>query len=655
MLILLIIGLASSQQCPSFSCQSTSSTQCVYNQNNMQWVYPCASDYYCNITSLSTPSYCSPQNFSSTRYPGDLCSLPLQCTSGSCVSGICSGPGNGESCTVQSGCLPGFYCDGSVCTSQLKPGSSCTEDYQCINSAFCNLNICVAYWTLTSGEVTEAPVNGLSMGCKSGAAISSGSGFICGSADTSELLPSACTLGSKCTSSTGQFTQDCVCGYNPSGSAYCPLFAGDPQVQSALTSSAAVLKVNSVCNTYSRFSLNCFSTNSTLLPDFLNFALNFTLIYDGFYPLIQKTQSCVNSVFNSDYYELTNAYKTLNQEECPASYCTNYTSYWAPGQCVLAREDLNNGVLETLLYSKSCPLGQVCDTTYSAFANASCIDIPSAKGYPGDFCNFTYQCYSNLCQFNSCLGIRDGEICVNAYDCMPGFFCNQTSLVCQALRKRQQSCAETYQCGTTLICNFQTCVPYYSVMNQGITNVYSNGFSQACASGFAVPYNDQFICANPPISASVNTCKNPGDLCYDSSGIYPNVCQCGIGASNSIYCPPFQGDEFLQNAITYQMALMQWNQMCNTFSRFSETCFLRNQEYLGTYYYYITNLTVYNNYPQLVNTQSCLESTYLYGAYMDQINLVIWENNQNNNPGNNVGSFAGCVSVAFYLILASNF
>ena len=489
------------------------------------------------------------------------------------------------------------------------------------------------------------------MACKTGAASFNGSGYYCANNDVSASLPMTCKVGSTCKSLTGTFTSSCTCGYNNNATAFCPLFSGDPQVQSALSASVAVFNGNSVCNTYSRFNLNCYINYPSLLPAFLNFALNFSLIYNYAYPLIQNSQNCITAALLPDYYEILNAYNNLNQQTCPAYYCTNYTSYWQPNQCVVSRKDILNGLLIDTQYSNPCPTGYFCNVS-STTSNSTCVPIIQTLGYPGDFCNFSSQCYSNMCQNNFCLGIRQGEQCQNFYDCMPGFFCNQTSLICQILRKKQQNCDFWYECSNNLVCSLGVCINYFSLPNGAITNLYSNGYSEACYSGFAVSSNNNlYTCVNAPISGS-NICYNIGQLCYDSSHTYSKPCQCGLGASNSLYCPSFEGDSYLQNAIANLNNLMMWNQMCNTASRISEACFLRNSYYLGIYYYFATNFTVYQNYSALKNTPVCLEEVYLYETFEDQVKLQNWENSQN-NPGDNDDSFAVFLKIVGFVYFLS--
>ena len=395
------------------------------------------------------------------------------------------------------------------------------------------------------------------MGCKSGAAISDGNGgYACATPDVSISLPTKCLPGSKCSSKTGQYSQPCVCGNNPTGTSYCPLFAGDPQVQSALSASVSVLSNNSICNTFSRFSLNCFA-NEPELSNFLQFALNFTLIYNGYYPLVQKSLACVNLTLNSNYYALVNAYQSLNIKTCPSYSCTSYYSYWEPNQCVLTRDDILNGVITTIQYSRDCPTGYYCNTTSFALSNASCVPLLSALGYPGDYCKFEFQCYSNRCQDNFCLGIREGELCKNPYDCMPSFFCNQTSFICQALKRKAQSCNFTYECSNSLLCNLGSCINYFSLLNLQYTSIYNNGLSEACMSGFAISIGPTlYVCTNPPVSSRINTCKNIGDKCYDSTGKNARDCQCSIGSSSTLNCPSFEGDSYLQNAIVNLNSLL---------------------------------------------------------------------------------------------------
>ena len=76
-------------------------------------------------------------------------------------------------------------------------------------------------------------------------------------------------------------------------------------------------------------------------------------------------------------------------------------------------------------------------------------------------------------------------------------------------------------------------------------------------SGFAISIGPTlYVCTNPPVSSRINTCKNIGDKCYDSTGKNARDCQCSIGSSSTLNCPSFEGDSYLQNAIVNLNSLL---------------------------------------------------------------------------------------------------
>ncbi|OMJ72911.1 hypothetical protein SteCoe_28528 [Stentor coeruleus] len=642
MLILLLLATVSSEICTPVECGDLPSNQCFMYKNNLAQVSSCDPNQVCNITSLSSPINVTCTDLQTpTRYPGDLCSYNSQCTSGLCSDKICSGPGFQQPCTVEIGCSPGFYCLNNLCQNQVRIGGLCMSDTDCVNNALCNLGKCIQYWSLVNNEPTIAPINSLSLACKSGAAKLTISGYTCSPAEDSESLETTCDIGSLCYSSSKTYSSPCVCGKNTYGQGYCPLFSGDSQVQSAIIDSSLVFKNNSLCGSYSRFSINCFALYPSLMPGFLNFSMNFTLAFKGYYALTRNNTDCINMNLNQEYYEIVNALGALQEPAlCPAFYCDENATEWVTDQCVLGGNDLNFGVVTDIYYTKYCPSNMYCNAMMG-FYNATCQIITESTSYPGDFCNKSSDCSSGRCQENFCLGIREDEQCSSLSDCQPGLFCNTTRLRCQPLRKKFESCISIYECSNTLICNGGICINYFSLQNGEIVDTCNGGLAMSCSSGFAVYNKGICTCQPAPLSARIDTCTYPGQTCFDSSGKHNKTCQCSSepaanGITRHVYCPPFIGDIYFQNAMINFLNLLNWNQVCNTISRFKETCYLRSNEYLGYYYYYITNMTFYLNYASVYNVPPCVMQAFAYEEYQNEIKLSAWiKKNSNNGSGGN--------------------
>lgn len=645
MYFLLILPSVLSQSCPSIACGLLKYPKCDNSTLSSRNISSCFPNEYCEYNTTSQMKYCdiSPSNL----YPGDLCSLDSQCLSGQCNSGLCEGPSYQQPCSLTIGCQPGFYCDGRVCLNQIKPDGQCDEDFQCINSAFCNLGICTLYWSLVNGDEVRRPVNGLSIGCKTGAAVENDEGWICTGTDSSDEIGSTCNSGSTCYSKNKDFSQACVCGHNELGASYCPLFPGDPQVQSAISDSQILFQNNSICNTYSRFSLNCFLAYPELLESFLNFAINYTLSFEGYWALTYNSTNCILQTLNPEYYSLLNAFQNLDDyQPCTAYYCPNNFGDLQPDQCMLSVNDSNYGILQNIQYAND-----ICDWNYTCTqldleSNGTCEPIVNPPGNPGDFCNETYPCKSNKCYDGFCLGIRENEVCGVPSDCMPGFYCDQTTLVCEKLKSKSTPCKHNYECSNYLLCNLGTCINYFSLQNNENTDIFVDGYSFACSSGFAVPTSNASIynCVSAPLSKKQNTCKYKNQPCYDNSGLYQHNCTCSFaqvnnGLSTSLYCPPYVGDIYFQNVMSNLKYLLNWNSVCNTLSRLHERCFMRSDDYLGYYYFYVTNLTMFVNYSSIYQVQDCIQRTVMYKEYRNQELLEEWIKNHEQGSGSNDYSF----------------
>lgn len=253
-----------------------------------------------------------------------------------------------------------------------------------------------------------------------------------------------------------------------------------------------------------------------------------------------------------------------------------------------------------------CTLNETDVCTLVKASNSTC-EPPLPIRYPGDYCETHMDCVSSNCASNMCQGYLLNVSCSNIYDCNPGSYCDLNSLVCTLQKTAGQSCITEYECANHLGCNMGTCTTYFSVPNGNFTDAEEeDGFATLCASGFA--YMGQ--CQAPPTSANASpfNCTIGKDCKSSISGVV-KPCTCGYNPAGQSYCPLFLGDPIPQISLTNMKKLVSFNHICNTFSRFTEGCFLRNTAALGPYYAYASAMLNYTMFTEIQDNEDCLYST----------------------------------------------
>lgn len=660
MKILLVLLAAWAKTCPKIDCGLLNYPKCSSSNLTYFNVSSCLPEETCDYQTQGKVQKCAPAL--PRRFSGDFCALDEECISGICVLGICYSNNLLEDCQDTLDCNVGLYCDGLVCQNQKKEGASCSKDYECANSLMCNLGICVGYWSREKGEEVEEPVNGLSLACKSGGAVQDISGvWHCGIADNSTSLNNTCDPDAPCKSFSNLYTQECTCGGKKDGSAFCGLFPGDQIVIDAINDAQTIFGLNSYCNTHSRFSLYCFLAHTSNLTAFLKFAYNYQLSFGGFYPkTLQADDDCHIQTISREFYEIKKSLESQSLTHiCPAYYCPA-DGLPSEDQCSLTVNDSNFGVLTNINYANP-----ICEWDSYCNQDGECENKTSHLGFPGDFCNETdtYDC-TVKCHQGFCLGIRENEICDRPEDCMPGFFCNQTSKVCEKLKYKSGACRFDYECSNYLLCNLGSCINYFSLDNNENTDICELDsenrclYSFACSSGFAYSSTTpgQYICATAPSSQKSNPCLYAGQPCSDKDGKYYHTCSCSMkevfnGNNTPVYCPPFAGDNYFQNVIVNLNLLLNWNQVCNTRSRLSLRCFLRSNEYLGYYFFYITNLTMFVNYTKMYEVQDCIKKVYSPQEYLNEQYLKEWVKKNNGKNHDHDDSWSQYLVVSAYSLI----
>lgn len=610
-LLLLSFSTVDAEVCPAFTCGELAGDQCIsVNVTDFEYIVkPCNGTAVCTPTQTQN-STCAESSNPSQNYPGDYCYLNEDCTSGDCFGFVCRGLGLNAACTHIYDCNPGLQCDLETLTCQQQLGvyEPCVDDYQCQNNLLCEWNstqqnlACTEYFSIpVGGTVTrmDNAASGLSFGCVSAFAAGTGEEgvYTCKPAPVNlQKLTLPCDAGVPCSDTTKTYSVPCQCGYNEHAEAFCALFPGDPPAQTALKSLQAFLQTNSMCNTFSRFSFNCFATNGLAdISAFYQFAANYSLLMGNTYTATMNSAECLQQVYSSDYYNLNAA---MHQYE--TSKCTRFASGEGldlpPDQCWMLDRMTTDYLITETVYTQSCQNGTVCSGTEAA--NVTCAEVPTR--YPGDACSANSDCVFGNCTNKVCTGLTLGETCLDVYFCEAALFCNMTSQKCEMQVAGSGACDSPLDCMNAFTCSLGQCVKYFSLPVGTETDVFeADGFSEACSTGYvqlAVPGSNAGVCSTPPVSNSTQVLRicNPGELCWSANKTSYKMCECGLSPESLSYCPYFEGDSPLQTAITnYNAAMANFTGgSCNTYSRNTYACFLGAYN-MDPFFYFALNLTQY--------------------------------------------------------------
>ena len=620
--LLLLPLLTFAEECPIYTCGELKGELCISQGVNFNiTVQSCNETAICQPTQ-QTDSYCVTE-MPPVKYPGDYCYNDDDCISDNCTSFICQGLGKSANCTNVYDCNPGLQCDPETltCEPQLTSGQPCVTDYQCLNNMLCNLGVCTPYLSVANGSPVvrlDNAFTGLSLACASGFATGTEGAYQCAVAPKAKgPLPVFCDAGSTCSDSTGKYTVPCQCGVNSEADAYCALFPGDAPVLTALQNMQIILSENTECNTYSRFSFNCFAAQGPSdMQHYYNFAGNYSLIMGNTYAMVTGSDECLQEVYASDYYYQTQALASYSQSHCPVYECATTVQDWEAGQCWLLDRVTADYVVQDFVSTQPCPNGEICPGNQY---NATC-QLNTGNRYPGDPCSSSAPCTVGTCTNSVCVYKGMNDPCEFVYDCGSGLVCNMTSQLCQAQVGQGGYCDDVYECANALTCSLSKCIPYYSL---GIGNVtdrfYENGYSEACASGYvSLSTGTQGICAVPPTSPSMVLAPcTPGSTCLSSTNT-AKECVCGLNAANEAFCPYFEGDSPLQNAILSYATVAQLagNTTCNTFSRNSYLCFEASSVDISSVFYYAINMTTYQIGHLMKSAEHCVAAGYASTAQL---------------------------------------
>ena len=608
--------------CPSYSCGSGYTTnQCqVYSNSSGVSSYTltqCQPGLICPAAQNSSAICQSPSTRS--RYPGDYCQQNSDCRSNNCNGNSlrCIGNFTGQGCSTSGDCQPGNFCSSKfVCTQHLAAKSACTTTDNCTIGLVCDLKVCVGLFSIANNKPTGTILStGLAPACASGYARNISNVTTCTIAPVSlNTSVAACPLTGMCLNSFYNVSKPCVCGFNQNS--YCPLFEGDPPVVGMIQQTLQLTSFGAgSCNSMNRYGYLCYY-NTTVFSLYLNWYVNASIYFNDSQVLISTAPSCVQNTLLSSYLNIY--YQQQNIQTCPTYACTTSITGWSSNQCVYYSNNILNNKPANLYLINTCPTSYSC--TPSIKNNVTCAPvIPQSNNYPGEYCNSNGQCYSGKCSSSKCEGQKAGASCASAY-CNPGLFCNSNK-VCQSTFPNTQRCSSQAQCDTYSLCQNGICIRLFSLPDGADTYLTSTdyGFSTFCQSGFAQMNQETPVCTTAPVSPlpGLTNCSL-GSTCSSLNSAYSKPCTCSFTGQS--YCPQFEGDHYLTNAINWFNKLIQLNTSCYA-SILTPNCFKNDNYKLLTYYYYYTNYTTYAYYSQLQNQQSCIQQNF-FSSYWQAMNYI---------------------------------
>lgn len=320
--------------CPIYTCKTSSQN---FVNNTCVYYTPTAQNptyYASNCATIKLP-YCQPPTDNNSTcasaipipplnsWPGEKCSSSSDCSSHAskgCINGACVGGSTGDICSTNDDCNPGLRCSKGICQAQIPVGGiGCTNDYDCVNGAGCNIaktspdSICFPYFSIAQHlPVSSCTSINTSLLCNSGLCMENNGSYECMASVSSRTLPNMCQVDSDCIStrddyfSNGQLTGTCYCGYNPFATSYCSIFLGDKPGLDYLSYFKQWLQSKFIdnCNTMRRFNTQCIKDWWTSKN--YNQYMYYLLTYN-YYPLIEKGESCVQSIFLPQWYAAKSA------------------------------------------------------------------------------------------------------------------------------------------------------------------------------------------------------------------------------------------------------------------------------------------------------------------------------------------------------------
>jgi len=271
-------------------------------------------------------------------------------------------------------------------------------------------------------------------------------------------------------------------------------------------------------------------------------------------------------------------------------------------ECVIVDDEL-----EKFYYIKECTQANyTCDYTTAAYGTpAKCIAATTTteKAYPGETCTANADCHSNNCDIanKACIGKDPGFSCVDNRDCVVGYYCKTTDLLCEKQSEFDQACVEDNDCVNNCVCNSGKCIFQYSAANEVIaTNTL------ACISGRIV---DGKCAVGLKSKYPGNPCTNNIDCDWvNDEGVTEEygVCTCGYNPGGFSYCTIPTGDTVFSEMVTKYQFIIASNLPCHTLRRTGPCSYIHISDESN----YKEKKLKFEEYPLIIGNDKCISKVY---------------------------------------------
>lgn len=328
--VLLWLLLETSNSCPTISCVSDLPTSQCFQQDfssdeiNLQ---TCPSGLLCQFNQMDNMQsydfqakdlYCVQRSeLIGKKFPGEPCSLPTECLSSKCASGVCQGLPQRSPCTDFANCAPGLVCWSGFCAPQVPLGGACAESWQCVNNGLCAQGHCVRYFS----QALSLPIMDTPQVCESGYEEKG----VCASPPSNENAPDElCSRSSDCPLSNGKDGY-CWCGFNTDGMAFCMSQPGDQEYKMLKNTLLATIDASVGCHYNISMTPRC--PQQAQDPNFPDYQAALYIYY--YRPIIISVPQCV-----IDAMPFAVNYTYTYSQVSPADSSTNSTTVIVVAICV---------------------------------------------------------------------------------------------------------------------------------------------------------------------------------------------------------------------------------------------------------------------------------------------------------------------------------
>jgi len=241
---------------------------------------------------------------------------------------------------------------------------------------------------------------------------------------------------------------------------------------------------------------------------------------------------------------------------CPRYFCNNTLAEY---DCIsqfythLHNSSFIHFNLKTCPYSYNCDISPLETNEYPATCKKnsplsniiiqySKIKAQNIKKLPGAFCNDNFDCLSDNCDQNKCVGLPPYSPCESHADCNISLKCDPYRKYCNhQIYVNEEGCLEDFDCINNAGCINGTCIAYQS-LEDGIKSP-SDYFCKSghryrgiCLGGIKI-YNKRL-----PYPCNINEVENEKCEYFDGNNKFYINCDCGINSEGQGYCPLGKGD-----------------------------------------------------------------------------------------------------------------